>query len=142
MEYKVNFVTGEAQSRPGYIELNATHIANLNTTLDDGECTEIIALDVLDFLPLAKRGDFLNHLIQKLEIGAAVKIGGREINAVANAVSSGQINEETANAAIYQGRQSMTTAVKTRDLMRFIGLEITAVYNHGFNYIVEARRIV
>ena len=142
MEYKVNFVVGEAQSRPGYIELNATHIADLNKTLDDGECTEIIALDVLDFLPLAQRGNFLNHLMQKLEIGAIMKVGGREINAVANAVGSGQINEETANACIYQGRQSMTTAVKTRDLMKFIGLEITAAYNNGFNYIVEARRVV
>ena len=142
MEYKVNFVVGEAQSRPGYIELNATHIADLNQTLDDGECTEIIALDVLDFLPLAQRGNFLNHLVQKLEIGAAVKVGGREINAVAHAIGSGQIYEETANACIYQGRQSMTNAVKTRDLMKFIGLEITAVYNDGFNYVVEARRVV
>jgi hypothetical protein len=142
MDYKVNIVVGDAQSRPGYIELNGSHISNLNNVLDDGEVTELLALDTIDFLPWPKRGDFLNHLMQKVELGGTLKVGGREVNAVANALSTGQLSIEQGNAILYNGRQSTGTIQETLKLMRFLGLEITSSYYHQFNYIVEARRVV
>jgi hypothetical protein len=152
---KVNITLNTNEPRNGYINLNPladpndanfirTNINELGVYLDDGEAEEIIALDVVDYVPLAEKENILRHWLSKLAIGGTITIGGNDLRQIAKALSFNQLDLNQTAELLY-GSQLIRSGLITCDRMRKVlegsGLKILESRLVNFSYYVKAERV-
>jgi len=116
---------------------------SLENVCDDNECTEILAPQILDFIPKEKHGEFIHHLVSKLRRGGKLIIGGTDIISVALSTFNKQINTSDANQIIYgtseePNKVALSCLEDCRDIIRGV-LKITKQIP-GINFIIEGQR--
>jgi hypothetical protein len=132
---------------PGDLLRKQGNFANLTEFVDDAECEELVALDIIDFLSIASRQVVLDHWITKIRHGGIITIGGLDIVDITRAVSTQQISIGQANLYIY-GQQSApwqhrysSVDVKTMILtLQEKGLRILKRRTNNFFYMITAER--
>ena len=83
---KVNLVYGDAgQTLDNYLNINpygeesefvrVDGIQNIDSQVDNGELDELIAMDVLEYIPVNKIKDALSNWISKLRVGGKLIVG-------------------------------------------------------------------
>jgi hypothetical protein len=122
-------------------------VSNLDALVEDGEATEIVALDVIDFLPASAADDVLAGWARKLRHGGKITIGGVDIREVARRLVNQQIDPAQANAILHgpqrapwEYRKSNLTLQLALDKMAALGLEVVRREPSQFSYLVTARR--
>jgi hypothetical protein len=123
-------------------------IKNLDPFVNDAEATEIIATDVIDYLPLNDMNTIIDHWVSKLRRGGKIVIGGIDLFQVCKAFTQYDINVETANKLLH-GLQDQPHLLKRltltltglRNYLRDKhGLKILKTRYAGYSMIVEAQR--
>ena len=77
------------------------NVKDINRFADNGECEEIIALDVIDYLDIKDVVNTINHWISKLAHGGHIIIGGIDCYEVARNFTRYNITLMQANEAIH-----------------------------------------
>jgi len=128
----------------------------LNDIVDDNEAEEIIAEDVIDFLPRDSVVETIQHWISKLCHGGTLIIGGVDAYEVARAFANYEINLADLNYLLHgkqeephQQKLTNFTLVGLRDLLMENGMKIIKCRGTAFNeasternlyMFIEARR--
>lgn len=155
---KINLLLNSKAVRSGYTNLDPLAppgdpdripgtLTNLDDFVEDAEATEIVALDVIDFVPSTDTNDVLAHWIRKLRHGGILTIGGVDLRDVCKAVVFQQLNLTEANLLLYgeqeapwQYRKATLTLQHVINALEEQGMEITRKHSDRFRYCVTARR--
>ena len=121
---------------------------NLDDYVDDAECVEILAVEVLEYISMEKADSVLNHWLSKLRMGGTITIGATNFRQVCRSVASQTIDNNAANLLLY-GKQTHELEYKKGlvDLARLCavleakGLQIIQKRLDGFKMFVTAQRI-
>lgn len=124
-----------------------SRIDNLEGIVDEAECTEILAEDVMDFFPASRILDILKYYTSKLRHGGKIIIGGSDFQSVCKCIITKRLDAVEANKILY-GTQNSTWEFKSgmislddlTDLLRGLGLKIIHKRLNNCKMCVEAVR--
>ena len=120
----------------------------LDAVADDAEVMELIANNILEFIPLTKLIYYLEHLVKKVRHGGKIVITGIDAYAVAKDYTSYRLSIEDFNLLLH-GNQRETSEIKCATLTMYgvavflreeFGLTITRQNLDDYNYVIEATR--
>ncbi len=140
--------------RNGYINLDPLggdtyrgDIQNLDSVADDGECNDILAINVLDYFNPEASQRLLQHWTKKLSHSGTLTIAIVDIYRLAKAVISRNVNLQEANLILHgkqekgwQIRRATLSMGHLTDYLHSCGLKILSKRFDGYNAIVKARR--
>jgi len=123
-------------------------ITNLDKYVDDSELKELVALDVIDYLPMEKTESAISNWIKKIRIGGSVVLGGVDLFEVSKSLCQYRIDITEANMLIhgeqkkpYMTRRANFTAIGLSEyLQERFNLQIIKKRINNYKMIVEARR--
>ncbi len=158
---RVNIQYGsQHEAMTGYLNLNpfateeTEHVKmcdprNLNQFICDAEAVEILALDVVDYIPLPQITDTIDHWVSKLRIGGKITIGAIDAYSVASAFAEYQIDLDMFNQLILgpqtEPNQHKSNVLTMASLIHYLEtkheLKITQKRYDNFAYLVTAERI-
>lgn len=151
---KLNLTLETGSARSGYVNINPlaspddpsfirANINELSIYVDDGEAQEIIALDIVDFVPVQEKENIVRHWLSKLALGGTITIGGNDIGQVAKAFTFNQLELSQTAELLYGGqlaRSGLVTCTQMRKILEGGGLKIVEARLNNFSYYVKARR--
>lgn len=123
-------------------------IQNLDQFVCDAEATEIIAIDVLDYVELPKITNVLDHWSSKLRKGGKLILGCTDGYIAAKAFADYKISVEEFNIIIHGSQEmphlikrvSLTMAGLTKYLETVHNLKVIKKRYDGYGLIIEAER--
>lgn len=139
----------------GYLNLspmNGDDILNLvyvdKEEVEQNSCTEIVATDILDFIPHTSIVNTLKVYSSKLRHGGKIIIGGTSANVLLKNFLNGDINLKELNDLIFGKnehtwdlKRSLNDVYVISALLQKEGLKITKKNIHQSGFIVEAVRL-
>lgn len=155
---KIQLVYGEGDLYNGYLVLNPfleqetdqvkrCDIKNIDNFCCDGECEELIAVNVLEYFNASKIPEILSHWIKKVAINGKIIIGVTNVYDVARCFVNGVINLETFNALVhgtnekpYLVKRSCLTSTLIENYLKSAGLKIMKRKINNYNVIIECVR--
>jgi len=121
-------------------------VESLDWLATDGSVDEIVALDCLEYLPIASMKPAITNWIQKLNSGGILKIMVPDCHAVAQAFAQGQLNLQEYLQITFgtqSGVDSRMSAIDGLTLLAILqeaGLTITLKRYEGVAIYVEAQK--
>lgn len=156
---KVNLTIDDPNCLNGYLNLDPfireagsskvkCDVMNIDEHIDNGECTELRAYNVLTYYDSNKVDTILNNWTLKLRKNGVLHISDIDINRVFKAFNRGEINLSSLNTLIF-GAQTKNWELRKCGLNMEIlcealkgkGLEIIEKTYHQFNFIIKAKRV-
>lgn len=114
---------------------------NLDGIVDNNECTEIIAGELINFIPVEKVFTVLTHVCMKLRHGGRITIGGIDCRMIALGVFNGGLDPKEFNNILYaEGHKSALPMNDMAALLSKIGLVVTSREMNGVSYLISAER--
>lgn len=114
---------------------------NLDGIVDNNECTEIIAGELINFVPVEKVFTVLTHVCMKLRHGGRITIGGIDCRMIALGVFNGGLDPKEFNNILYaEGHKSALPMNDMAALLSKIGLVVTSREMNGVSYLISAER--
>lgn len=120
---------------------------NLEGLVEDAQCTEIIAEDILDYIASNDILNFLTYYVKKLRHKGKLIIGGTDLYSLCKAVVTKNLNVLLTNHLLHgeqthpwdfkYGQISLDDLV---DLLKSLGLKILKKRVNGYKMVVEAER--
>jgi hypothetical protein len=140
---KINLIYGQGDVLHTHLNINPfatteelenylirADVKNLDPYVDDAEATEIIASDVIDYLPLNEVNNVIDHWIKKLRYNGIIVIGGTDLTETSKAIAQYRLDVTLANQLLH-GNQSKPYLIK-RVTMTALGLS---------NYLQEKHKL-
>lgn len=155
---KVNLLINSRDVRSGYINIDPYAVPgdadrvqgsiwDLDDVADDGEVTDLIALDVIDYVGSEQADTVLSGWIGKLRHGATITVGGIDMHEVAHALISRKLGLVEANVLLYgwqqapwDYRKSTFTIQHVIQFFREKGMKLERKHIHQYKYVITARR--
>lgn len=112
------------------------------TEVDDGECEEIRAVDICDYIHITQIEQFLLNLFKKTRKGGKLVIGGTDYLAVFldnSGLTTGQVNNIFFNINS-KPKAGLYTLDDIVDILDKLGMKITKKILKDYEYTVEAIR--
>lgn len=126
---KVNLlINGTNDIRSGYVNVDPfangqdervkAEFSNLNDVIDDAECEEFVANDILDYYPASQLGTVLDHWTKKIKRGGTIAISFLDIRELSRDILTDRISIENINILIHGTQKSdwdylkSTTSIK------------------------------
>ena len=120
-------------------------VENLDEFVEDSEATEILALDIIDFLPPDLVLPTIQHWITKLRHGGKIVIGGKDLWQISKALYYKIINTKQANEAIHGNekklRHNQLTMEELTSILEKQDLKILKKRINSLDMSVEAQRL-
>ena len=121
---------------------------NLDEHVDDAELSELIAADVIDYIPLNEVNDVLSNWAKKIRVGGKIVLGGTDLVEVCKAMSQYRISITDANELIhgtqlkpYLIKRATFTAIGISDYLEGnFNFTTTKKSVNNYKMIVEAKR--
>lgn len=115
--------------------------------VDDGECSEILAIDVLEYVPVPIADQTLTHWVSKLAHKGVLVIGGTNLRQVCKCILDKTLDIDRANQILY-GEQRFPGDLKYGmvDMERLCaalqtkGLKVISKQLDGLKMIVKGER--
>ncbi|HCI69507.1 MAG TPA: hypothetical protein DHV30_02445 [Balneola sp.] len=120
---KVNLIYGTGDVLHTHININPfaenpdnkkiirDDIINIDKHVDDAELSELVAYDVLDYIPLTKAEDAIHNWVKKIRMGGKIVLGGTDLIEVCKSLADYRIDLGEANVLIH-GEQSKPYLIK------------------------------
>lgn len=130
------------EQKTGYENLG--DVRNLDSTVCDAEAIEILALDIIDYIPINETNKVLDHWVSKLRMGGKMIVGGVDAFSVAKAFSSYQISIDEYNELVHGVDKPRLVSLTMGGLTSYFeqkhGLKIIKKRYDGFSYLIEVER--
>lgn len=158
---KVNLIYGEGDVLDTHLNINPFtkktqegflvrgELTNLDKYVDDAEVDEMVALDVIDYIPTTQTKEALDNWLSKLRVGGRIIIGGIDILSISKSITDGSLDAPLANLLIH-GKQDKPYLIKRASFSAYdLSKYLESSYNLGivkkdiinYNMLVEAQRI-
>ena len=149
IQMKINILIGGADKN-GYLNISALkdlEIRNLDEYVDNAECFEIIAEDIVDYMPKQELPQVLDNWVSKLRHQGTIVIGGTDVYEVCKMFAQEALSLEELNNLMH-GEQSQGWDVRLNQLtlqqmcseLEGRGLKVLKKRINGFKFSVEAER--
>lgn len=150
---RINLLLNSNEVRAGYV--NVDPFADPQDTtktrlqldqldfVDRGEVQDLLALNIIDFIPSTDKDNYLNYLLSLLAIGGTITLGGINIDTVARSYANHQIDLATVNVLLYGQNPTKSGLINLTQLENVLagkGLRILEKKQVGFEYFVKAER--
>tara|TARA_R110000824_G_scaffold226663_2_gene414426 strand:+ start:140 stop:631 length:492 start_codon:yes stop_codon:yes gene_type:complete len=112
-------------------------ITNLDKHVDDAELQELVALDVIDYIPITKIDSVLENWSRKIRVGGKIIIGGIDLMECCKSLSDYSIDIVTANSLIH-GEQTKPYLVKR---LNFTAVALAEYLEEAFNFTIIKKRL-
>ena len=112
-------------------------ITNLDNHVDDAELQELIALDVIDYIPMTKVGSVLDNWTNKIRLGGKIVIGGVDLIECCKSVADYSIDIVQANSLIH-GEQNRPYLIKR---LNFTATSLAEYLEEVFNFTIIKKRV-
>ena len=130
------------EQKTGYENLG--DVRNLDSTVCDAEAVEILALDIIDYIPINETNKTLDHWISKLRMGGRLIIGGVDAFSVAKAFSSYQIDIHEYNELVHGTNKQRLVSLTMGGLVDYFEkkheLKVIKKRYDRFSYLIEVER--
>lgn len=133
--------------RSGYVNIDASQSADIDGFVDDGEASEIVALDVLDYFPGPDVDDILNKWLKKLAHGGVLTLSVVDLREVSRAILAGSISLVDANELLFgkqekdwQFKKSAFTLSQLAEVLETLGYKVLAKRVQNFRAVVTVQR--
>jgi len=157
---KVNLIYGEGDFLDTHLNINPfaknteegrlvrADLTNIDKYVDAAEADEVLAMDVIDYIPTIQTKDALTNWISKLRIGGRIVIGGVDIYSISKSIADCSLDIPLANLIIH-GKQDKPYLIKRAsfsalDLSKYLeeiyGLGIVKKEVLNYRMFVEAQR--
>lgn len=157
---KVNLMYGQGDVLHTHLNINPfaeevvegkivrSDIKNLDRFLDDGELSELVALDVIDYLPIVEIERILQNWTNKLKHGGRIILGGTDLFEVAKSLSQYRLDIAEANRLLHGSqakpfmlkRISFSAVGLSTFLTEKFGLQILKKRINNYEFVIEAQR--
>ena len=156
---KLNLLLNNASwVRSGYLNLDPhapendpqrtrASVVQLDDHVDDGEVEELLAHDVLEYIPGREADQVLNHWVKKLAHGGILSIRTPDLRAIAHGLTYRLITIDDANLVLHGDQaQDWQTCKATYSLDHLVkvlegkGLKIIRRLKDGYHCLVVAQR--
>ena len=145
---KVNLIYGVGDTLHTHLNINPfteeesenivrCDITNIDKYVDDAELTELVAMDVIDYVPIDKVDETLTNWVKKIRIGGSIIIGGTDLIEVAKSLAAYKIDITDANILIH-GEQSRPYMIKR---VNFTALGMCEYLEAVFNLKIIKKRV-
>ena len=122
--------------------------AEIDVVIDDAEAIEIIANNVLEYVPQSEVIEFLTKIVNKLQHGGTLIITGVDAYTAAKDFVSYKISIEYFNALLHGGQEggekTKHTTLTLHGMVNFLqtrfGLKIISKVLEEHNFSIEAQR--
>lgn len=124
-------------------------LTNLDNLVEPNECSEILALDVLEYYPRTQIDKIVQHWCSKLRYNGTLSIGGHDINLIAKKIYHRDMDFVQTQEILY-GRQQNQMQFKLHisnlyhliNLMERCGLKIIekTILDNQFSFIIKGLR--
>lgn len=122
-------------------------LSNLDSLVDDASCTEIVARNVLEYVPHTKVLDVLTHWVKKLSHGGKITINTTDLRSVAKGILRDTISIDETLSVLYgplnnplNCKKSAMTAHTLSALLSSLGLVITNKMIDSYEISITAER--
>lgn len=142
------YITNSPDELHGYLvysPIRGNDIRKLDDDLvGDSECTEILAPNIIDFIPLNSLYLTIQNYIKKLRKKGEIILGGTDVYMLARDIAAKTRHPTEVNQYIFGGPNSWefkSCLVGVTDLVGLLegfGLKITHKSLDGLNYLVKA----
>ncbi len=153
---KINLIRKDSEKIEGFVNIDphpsspnviAGEHQNLDSLVDDGECDEVRAYDVIDFIPSNKLVPTLINWIKKLSIKGKLIVGGSDIQEIARGLYQGNLNDVLANEMLFNANDTSwdikTNSYKMEticDVIEKLGLKIENKVLKNYRYVIVGVR--
>lgn len=127
--------------------INVGYISSLSCLdIDDGECDEIYAPEMMDYIHYDHLSTFLTSLLKKIRIGALITVGGTEYFEVCRRILHKRVSTKEANEILYgkmneRRKSSIYSIVDLCHVINHLGGDIISKYiSEDAKYIIKFRR--
>ena len=152
---KVNIICG-GHALTGYVNIDplaknepnkiAADFGNLDSLIHDSEATEILASEVIQYIPFNSVPKVLENWAKKLRINGRISVGGYDVTEACKSYANKTCSLEDLNFLL-DGYPSTPLAISSAISMSFIrnilesfGLKILKQRKNGHHILVEAVR--
>lgn len=122
-------------------------VQNLDRLVDDGECEEIVALDIIDFVASNLKHQVIDNWIKKLAHGGKLTIGGHDLYSTAKALIVGTLSLDDSRSILYGdstfafgNRRTLFEVNEIVELLKSKGLVIASKHLQNNKYVISAVR--
>lgn len=136
---KLQIIVNESEKIEGYTHLNLQTLQEDIKTIPDNSCESIVAVKVLNRIPLQSIEGFIDLALSKLRLGGEINISGIEQKVLAKFILNGNISEEDFNTLLMFSN-SMITRSDTVKLLEVKGLKLKTSNMNGIEYDITATR--
>ena len=155
VKMKVSITVGSPFRKNGYLNIDPitkpdgldVDIRNLDDVVDDAECSEFIAEDVLDYLESSEADKVLNHWIGKLRRGGKIVVGGTDVYEASKMFYQQKIDLEEFNKLVHGAfsqpwdvRLHNVTLEYMQSKLENAGLKVTKKRLDGYRIVIEGER--
>ena len=135
------YITARADTAPEGYEVCPVVYGNIDlTNIPDNSCTEVVAIESIDFTARDQIQDFLKKVVSKLRSGAITTIVGIDMHELGRRACHRIITADEFNNIINE-RLSISPASEILDVLRQHGLSIVSYKTvQGMSYEIKAAR--
>lgn len=133
----------------GYLNISPLKGENIwQLSAEPAECMEIIAEDIVDYIPNADLENVVKNYVSKLRHGGKIILGGTDVFEVSKRISMQSKDISELNQLIYGVesptgwgfKRGISSIIYISSLLSQLGLRITKQRLNDCQYIVEAYR--
>lgn len=121
--------------------------SDLSTLVDAGECSEVVALDVLDYFPGAAVDQVLRNWLSRLCHGGRLTVSVVDLREVSRALLAGNVSMDDANELLtgkqekaWQFKKSVFTLSQLVEVMTNLGYRVLAKRVQNYRAVVTVER--
>jgi len=144
------FITVTEPDIEGYFNISPLKghlLSDLSNMIDDNECLEILAPEMIDYIPINQMETIIGAWVKKLRHGGKIILGGKDIYEIAKRIVRGEFDTKVANLVMYGSQSGVWDISRGKinlkdlvDLLERFGLQITKKKLNGIDMLVEAQR--
>jgi len=136
---KLQIIVNESEKIEGYTHLNLQTLQEDIKTIPDNSCESIVAVKVLNRIPLQSIEGFIDLVLSKLRLGGEINVSGIEQKVLAKFILNGNISEQDFNTLLMFSN-SMITRSDAVKLLEVKGLKLKTSNMNGIEYDITATR--
>jgi len=152
---KINLLRNSNQTMSGYLNIDILpgenkvqgDIANLDNLVDDASCYEIVARNILEYVPHTEIPQVVGHWVKKLSHGGKITINTTDLRSIVKSVAREALTiQETLellfgkNSTVFDGKKSAMTAHTLSALLEANGLKVTNKAIDSYEISITAER--
>lgn len=134
---------GVNETRDGYE--NVGFVKNLDAFAENGECEEVLAINILEYISCSNLEKFVLHLASKVAYGGKIVINGLDYMEISKMAVRQDFNVAEFNRLLFgtgsQPKESCITMNAITGILQSNGFKILKKRLNGYDFSIEATRV-